>query len=110
VKNGVTGRVQSGLRVTELQRTPTEGSYQRSLFREFFFIYNVCQGRAVREVISGHFSESFSSSTMYVRVGQPSKKTWEILGYGFQDLESQLWGLDFHTRGFQDQNLKTFRT
>jgi hypothetical protein len=22
----------------------------------------------------------------------------------------QLWGLDFHTRGFQDQNLKTFRT
>jgi hypothetical protein len=24
-------------------------------------------------------------------------------------LGSQLWGLDFHTRGFQDQNLKTFR-
>jgi hypothetical protein len=21
----------------------------------------------------------------------------------------QLWGLDFHTRGFQDRNLKTFR-
>jgi hypothetical protein len=21
---------------------------------------------------------------------------WEILGYGFQDLGSQLWGLDFH--------------
>ncbi len=38
------------------------------------------------------------------------KKTWEILGYGFQDLGSQLWGLDFHTRGFQDRNLKTFRT
>ncbi len=59
------------------------------------------------------------------------KKTWEILGYGFQDLGSQLWGLgnfriwfsghdfqdlgsqlwglDFHTRGFQDRNLKTFR-
>jgi hypothetical protein len=35
---------------------------------------------------------------------------WEILGYGFQDLRSQLWGLDFHTRGFQDRNLKTFRT
>ncbi len=57
---------------------------------------------------------------------------WEILGYGFQDLGSQLWGLgnfriwfsrhgfqdlgsqlwglDFHTRGFQDRNLKTFRT
>jgi hypothetical protein len=67
------------------------------------------------------------------RQGQarPGKKTWEILGYGFQDmvfrtwdlnfgaweilgyvfqnLGSQLWGLDFHTHGFQDQNLKTFR-
>jgi hypothetical protein len=30
--------------------------------------------------------------------------------HGFQDLGSQLWGLDFHTCGFQDQNLKTFRT
>jgi hypothetical protein len=29
--------------------------------------------------------------------------------HGFQDLGSQLWGLDFHTHGFQDQNLKTFR-
>jgi hypothetical protein len=24
-------------------------------------------------------------------------------------LGSQLWGLDFHTRSFQDRNLKTFR-
>jgi hypothetical protein len=32
------------------------------------------------------------------------------LGYGFQDVGSQLWGLDFHTRGFEDRNLKTFRT
>jgi len=31
-------------------------------------------------------------------------------GHGFQDLGSQLWGLDFHTRGFQDRNLKTFKT
>jgi hypothetical protein len=30
-------------------------------------------------------------------------------GHGFQDLGSQLWGLDFHTCGFQDRNLKTFR-
>jgi hypothetical protein len=30
-------------------------------------------------------------------------------GHGFQDLGSQLWGLDFHTRSFQDQNLKIFR-
>jgi hypothetical protein len=25
-------------------------------------------------------------------------------------LGSQLWGLDFHTRGFQNRNLKIFRT
>jgi hypothetical protein len=25
-------------------------------------------------------------------------------------LGSQLWGLDFHTCGFQNRNLKTFRT
>jgi hypothetical protein len=30
--------------------------------------------------------------------------------HGFQDLGSQLWGLDFHTRDFQDRNLKTFGT
>jgi hypothetical protein len=30
-------------------------------------------------------------------------------GHGFQNLRSQLWGLDFHTRCFQDRNLKTFR-
>ncbi len=30
--------------------------------------------------------------------------------HGFQVLGSQLWGLDFHTRGFQDRNLKTFKT
>jgi hypothetical protein len=34
----------------------------------------------------------------------------EFSGHGFQDLGSQLWSLDFHTRGFQDRNLKTFRT
>jgi hypothetical protein len=31
-------------------------------------------------------------------------------GHGFPDLGSQLWGLIFHTRGFQDRKLKTFRT
>jgi hypothetical protein len=33
-----------------------------------------------------------------------------FFGHCFHDLGSQLWGLDFHTRGFQDRNLKTFRT
>jgi len=42
--------------------------------------------------------------------GFPGPKTWEILGYGFQDVGSQLWVLDFHTRGFQDRNLRNFRT
>ncbi len=39
--------------------------------------------------------------------GRAGKKTWEILGYGFQDLGSQLWGLGnfriwFSGHGFQD--------
>ncbi len=47
VKNGVTGRVQSGLSVTELG--------------------NFCsREHPLREVISSHLSESFSSSTMSV--------------------------------------------
>jgi len=56
-----------------LQRTPTEGSYQQSLFGEFFF-YNVC--------LTG-------------RAGRPGKKTWEILGYGFQDMVFRTWDLNF---------------
>jgi hypothetical protein len=46
--------------VTELQRTPIEGSYQQSLFREFFFIYNVCQGRAAKQKDLGNFRIWFS--------------------------------------------------
>jgi len=41
---------------------------------------------------------------------RPGKFRIWFSGHGFQDLGSQLWGLDFHTRGFQDRNLKTFRT
>ncbi len=38
-----------GARQLLLQRTPTEVSYQQSLFGEFFFIYNVClTGKAGR--------------------------------------------------------------
>jgi len=47
---------------------------------------------------------------MVFRTWDLNFEAWENLGYGFQDLGSQLWGLDFHTRGFQDRNLKTFRT
>jgi hypothetical protein len=48
------------------------------------------------------------------RPGQSDSETrqraHERTGHGFQDLGSQLWGLDFHTRGFQDRTLKTFKT
>ncbi len=91
VKNEVTSRVRSGLSVTELQRTPTEGSYQQSLFGEFFFIYNVC--------LTG-------------RAGRPGKKIWEILGYGFQDMVFTTWDLNFGAweilgYDFQDMVSKT---
>jgi hypothetical protein len=67
----------------------------------------------LREVISSHFSESFSSSTMSVclfdrqgragrqgqgdrgRAGRPGEKTWEILGYDFQDMVFRTWDLNF---------------
>jgi hypothetical protein len=29
------------------------------------------------------------------RAGRPSKKTWEILGYGFQDMVFRTWDLNF---------------
>jgi hypothetical protein len=29
------------------------------------------------------------------RVGRPGKKTWEILGYGFQDMVFKTWNLNF---------------
>jgi hypothetical protein len=29
------------------------------------------------------------------RVGRPGKKTWEILGYGFQDMVFRTWNLNF---------------
>ncbi len=34
-------------------------------------------------------------ATWSLHSGFPRPKTWEILGYGFQDVGSQLWGLDF---------------
>jgi len=36
------------------------------------------------------------------RAGRPGKKTMSWKPY------PKIWGLDFHTRGFQDRNLKTF--
>ncbi len=58
-------------------------------------------------------SSVFGDLEFALRVSKTQKdlgnfRIW-FSGNGFQDLGSQLWGLDFHTRGFQDQNLKTFR-
>jgi hypothetical protein len=54
---------------------------------------------------SGHGFQDLGSQLW----GLGNFRMW-FSGYGFQDLGSQLWGLDFHTRGFQDRNLKTFKT
>ncbi len=58
-------------------------------------------------------SSVFGDLEFALRVSKTQKdlgnfRIW-FSGHGFQDLGSQLWGLDFHTRGFQDRNLKTFR-
>ncbi len=85
-----------GARQLLLQRTPTEGSYQQSLFREFFFIYNVCL-----------------SVCLTGRAGRPCKKIWEILGYGFQNMVFRTWDLNFGAweisrYDFQDMVFRTW--
>jgi len=59
-------------------------------------------------------SSVFGDLEFALRVSKTQKdlenfRIW-FSGHGFQDLGSQLWGLDFHTRSFQNWNLKTFRT
>jgi hypothetical protein len=48
------------------------------------------------------------------RQGRASKKTWEILGYGFQDMVFRTWDLNFgawiFTLAVSKTDLKTFRT
>jgi len=56
-------------------------------------------------ISSGHGFQDLGSQLW----GLGNFRIW-LSGHGFQDLGSQLWALDFHTRGFQDRNLKTFRT
>ncbi len=77
------------------------GTYMVWVFRtqtwKFFEIFWTWFSR--REILSFWRPGSLHS-------GFPRPKTWEISGYGFQDVGSQLWVLDFHTGGLQDQNLK----
>ncbi len=63
-----------------------EPGFGTSTDRVFFFFFPALN---CRQGCSGNFRIWFSR-------------------HGFRDLGSQLWGLDFHTRGFQDRNLKTF--
>jgi hypothetical protein len=47
------------------------------------------------------------------RAGRPGKKTWEILGYGFQDMVFRTWDLNFGAweilgYGFQDMVFRTW--
>jgi len=84
-----------------LQRTPTEGSYQQSLFGEFFFIYNVClfvclsnrQGRAARKKTWEILGYGFQD--MVFRTSDLNFGAWEILGYDFQDMVFKTWDLNF---------------
>jgi hypothetical protein len=114
-----------------LQRTPTEGSYQQSLFGEFFFIYNVClsvfgEFFFIYNVCLSVFGEFFFIYNVSLfgefffiynvcltgRAGRPSKKTWEILGYGFQDMVFRTWDLNFgawEILGYDFQDI-VFRT
>ncbi len=76
------------------------------LFYFIFFALNCCRcySRNFRIWFSGHGFRDLGFQLW----GLGNFRIW-FSGHGFQDLGSQLWGLDFHTRGFQDQNLKTFR-
>jgi hypothetical protein len=65
----------------------------------------------LREVINSHFSES-ESVYLIGRARQPGKKTWDILGYGFQDMVFKTWDLNFGAweilgYDFQDMVFKT---
>ncbi len=72
VKNGVTGRVRSGL-----SENTHWGKLSAVTFRRVF-LHLQC------------LSDSLTG-----RAGRPGKKTWEILGYGFQDMVFKTWDLNF---------------
>jgi hypothetical protein len=87
VKNEVAGQVRFGLFVAELgnllQRTPTKGSYQQSLFGESVCLFVCLTCRAGQG-----------------RAGRPGEKTWEIFKtwfsrHGFRDLVFKTWDLNF---------------
>jgi hypothetical protein len=82
-------------------RIDVSGPRRTRLFFFFFFLALYCRRR---RCCSGHGFGGMVFGTWDLNF-----RAWKILGYGFPHLGSQLWGLDFHTRGFQDRNLKTFR-
>jgi len=101
-----------------------QGRADSNVLEEFLDLSDM-QGRARRANIFNYWplsSWSLSSSSANSKQGRAGRQgratRQKDLGnfriwfsrHGFQDLGSQLWGLDFHTRGFQDRNLKTFKT
>jgi hypothetical protein len=84
---------------------------QRDMVFFFFFFFSFalncrqCCSENFRIWFLGHGFSDLGSQLW----GLGNFRIW-FSRHGFRDLGSQLWGLNFHTRGFQDRNLKTFRT
>jgi len=101
---------------------PRHGIFKDMIFRTWdlsFGTYTVWVSKTQTWKFFGHDFQDVGSSVfgdlefaLWVPKTQKDLGNFRIWlsGHGFQDLGSQLWGLDFHTRGFQDRNLKTFRT
>jgi len=101
---------------------PRHGIFKDMIFRTWDFsfgTYTVWVSKTQTWKFFGHYfqdvgSSGFGDLEFALRVSKTQKnlrnfRVW-FSRHGFQNLGSQLWGLDFHTHGFQDRNLKTFRT
>jgi hypothetical protein len=100
---------------------PQHGIFKDMIFKTWDFsfgTYTVWVSKTQTWKFFGHDFQDVGSSVFgdlefALRVSKTQKnlgnfRIW-FSGHGFQDLRSQIRGLDFHTRGFQDRNLKTFK-
>ncbi len=100
---------------------PRHGIFKDMIFKTWNFsfgTYMVWVSKTQSWKFFGHDFQDVGSSdfgalefTLWVSKTQKDLGNFRIWfsGHGFQNLGSQLWGLDFHTHGFQDRNLKIFR-
>jgi hypothetical protein len=84
--------------VSEISKLPSRLSVRLSVWTKI----GQCRGRQGR---AGQGDRG--------RAGRPGKKTWEILGYGFQDMVFRTWDLNFGAweilgYGFQDMVFRTW--